>query len=64
MFRSVPWVWAKGSLEDEGGDLGCWMLAALARDRMDNEASSFSFDAIIFFFFLLYLRNVYTQHNE
>lgn len=64
MFRSVPWVWGKGSL---GDDRGCWMVAALARDRIDNEASSFSFDAIIFsffFFFFYTLRNVYTQDNE
>lgn len=54
MFRSVPWVWGKGSL---GDDRGCWMVAALARDRMDNEASSFSFDAIIFLLsFFLHLK--------
>lgn len=40
-------------MEDGGDDLGCWMLAALARDRMDNEANSFSFDAIIFSFLSL-----------
>lgn len=47
-----------------GDDRGCWMVAALARDRIDNEASSFSFDAIILLLSFYTLRNVYTQDNE
>lgn len=61
MFRSVPWVGGKGSLEEEDkGMRGCWMLAPLTRDKMDSDASSFSFVPSIM---LLHLRNVYATND-